>query len=161
MPSTAKIFVLCLIHEECQAWLDHRVFKHQIDEVWAPFPLGRESKKPCLWMDDFSVYILISCCDLIKGCGTEGDYILGDYTSRLQVMDMSVDQPFKDYIRQAYDYFMIGNTNNRKVQRKDIVEQIEIGWGKWNVEATPQMLSMIWIRLVASNIQNEMNHMNF
>jgi hypothetical protein len=44
-------------------------------------------------------------------------FILGGYTSKLQVMDVGVNKPFKGLVRQVYDYFMIGNIENRKVRR--------------------------------------------
>ena len=34
----------------------------------------------------------------LKNCGTEADYVLPGYTSRLQVLDVGVEKPFKDYM---------------------------------------------------------------
>jgi DDE superfamily endonuclease len=114
----------------CQdkAWVDHRVFKNWIDQVWAPFALEK-GDNTYLMMDEFSVHLMASCSNQIKGCGTTIDYILGGYTSKLQVMDVGVNKPFKGYVRQAYENFMIGNIENRKVRREGIVQWIEIGWG--------------------------------
>ena len=41
------------------------------------------------------VHLIASCCDLIKGYRTEVDYILGGYTSKLEVMDMGVNMSAK------------------------------------------------------------------
>ena len=94
----------------CQdkAWVDHRVFKSWINQVWAPFALEK-GDKTYLLMDEFSVHLIASCSNQIKGCETTIDYILGGYTSKLQVMDVGVNKPFKGYVRQAYENFMIGN----------------------------------------------------
>jgi hypothetical protein len=62
-----------------------------------------------------------SCSNQIKGSGTTIDYILGGYTSKLQVIDMSVNNSFKGYVRQVYENFMIWNIENRKVRREDKV----------------------------------------
>ena len=43
-------------------------------------------------------------------------------------MDVGVNKPFKGYVRQAYENFMIGNIENRKDRREDKVQWIEIGW---------------------------------
>ena len=46
-------------------------------------------------MDEFSVHLMASSSNQIKGCGTAIDYILGGYTSKLHVMDVVVNKPFK------------------------------------------------------------------
>ena len=111
----------------CQdkAWVDHRVFKNWIDQVWAPFALEK-GDRTYLLMDEFSVHSTASCSNQIKGCGTTIDYILGGYTSKLQVMDVGVNKPFKGYARQAYENFMIGNIENTKVRREDIVQGLSL-----------------------------------
>ena len=111
----------------CQdkAWVDHRVFKNWIDQVWAPFALEK-GDMTYLLMDKFSVHLMASCSNQIKGCGTTIDYILGGYTSKLQVMDVGVNKPFKGYARQAYENFMIGNIENTKVRREDIVQGLSL-----------------------------------
>ena len=85
----------------CQekAWVDQRVFKHWIAEVWKSF-IAERADKSYLLMDEFSVHLLTTCCNAIKECGSEVDCILGDYTSKLQVMDMGMNKPFKGYVRE-------------------------------------------------------------
>jgi DDE superfamily endonuclease len=63
----------------CQdkAWVDHRVFKNWIDQVWAPFALEK-GDRTYLLMDEFSIHVMASCSNQIKECGTTIDYILGD-----------------------------------------------------------------------------------
>ena len=86
----------------CQdkAWVDHRVFKYWIDQVWAPFALEK-GDNTYLLMDEFSAHLMASCSNQIKGCGTTIEYILGGYTSKLQMMDVGVNKPFKGYVRQV------------------------------------------------------------
>jgi hypothetical protein len=72
-------------------------------------------------MDEFSVHLMASCSNQIKGCGTTIDYILGGCTSKLRVMDVGVNKLIKGYVRQAYENFMIGNIENRNVRREGIV----------------------------------------
>jgi hypothetical protein len=33
-------------------------------------------------------------------------------------MDVGVNKPFRGYVREAYECFMIGNPENRKVRRR-------------------------------------------
>jgi DDE superfamily endonuclease len=118
---------------QAKAWVDQRVFKHCIAVVWRPFTVER-TDKIYLLMDEFSVHLMATCCDVIKECGSEVDYILGDYSSNVQVMDVGVNKPLKSYVREAYENFMIGNPENRKVRREDIVQWIQTGWEKVKVE---------------------------
>ena len=80
-------------------------------------------------MDKFSVHFKTTCCNAIKECGSEVDYILGGYTFKLQVMDVGVNKPFKGYVREAYENFMIGNPENRRGRREDIIQCIQTGGG--------------------------------
>ena len=75
-----------------------------------------------LLMDEFSVHLMASCRNQIKGCGTTIDYILGGYRSKLQVMDVGVNKPLMGYVRQAYENLMIGNIESRKVRRENILQ---------------------------------------
>ena len=51
-------------------------------------------------MDDFTVHKVGRCDDAIKNCGTDVDYVLTGYTSRLKVvLDVGVKKPFKNYMR--------------------------------------------------------------
>jgi DDE superfamily endonuclease len=95
--------------------------------VWKPFKVVR-ADKTYLLMDEFSVHWMTTCCNAIKECGSEVDYILGGCTSKLQVMDVRVNKPFKGHMREAYENFMIGNPENRKVRREDIVQWIQTWW---------------------------------
>ena len=133
----------------CQdkAWVDHRVFKNWIGQVWAPFALEK-GDRTYLLMDEFSVHLMASCSNQIKECVTTIDYILGGYTSKLQVMDVSVNKPFMGYVRQAYENFMIGDIENRKVRREDIVQWIEIGLEKLKVETITRTWTKVWIEVV-------------
>ena len=65
--------------------MDHRVFKNWIDQVWAPFALEK-GDRTYLLMDEFSAHFMPSCSNQINGCGTTIDYILGGYTSKIQLM---------------------------------------------------------------------------
>ena len=38
------------------------------------------------------------------------------------------EQAIQSYVREAYENFMIGNPENRKVRREDIVQWIQPGW---------------------------------
>jgi hypothetical protein len=95
---------------------------------------------------------MASCINQIKGCGTTIDYILGGYTSKLQVMDVGVNKPFKGYGRQTYENFMFGNIENIEVRREDIVQWIEIGRGKVKVLTTTRTWAKVGIEIAATAV---------
>ena len=98
-------------------------------------------------MDEISVHLMTTCCNAIKECGSAVDYILGGYTSKLQVMDVGVNKPFKGYVREAYENLMIGNSENRKVRREDIVQWIQTGWEKVKLETITRTRNKIGINV--------------
>jgi DDE superfamily endonuclease len=137
----------------CQgkAWVDHRDIKNWIDQVWTPFALEK-GDMTYLLMDEFSVHLIASCSNQIKGCETTIDYIIGGYTSKFQVIDVGFNKLFKGYIRQAYENFMIGNIENRKIRREDIVQRIEIGWEKMKMETISRTWTKVGIEIVTTAI---------
>jgi DDE superfamily endonuclease len=80
----------------CQekAWADQRFFRHCILEIWAPFALKKNNPTDLL-MDEYSVHLMLSCCNQIKACGVEINFVTAGYTSKLEVMDLGVNKPFK------------------------------------------------------------------
>ena len=67
-------------------------------------------------------------------------------------MDVGVNKPFKSYVRQAYENFMIGNIENRKVRREDIVKWIETGWEKVKVEKITRTWAKVVIEIVTTAV---------
>ena len=67
-------------------------------------------------------------------------------------MDVGVNKPFKSYVRQAYENFMIGNIENRKVMREDIVKWIETGWEKVKVEKITRTWAKVVIEIVTTAV---------
>jgi DDE superfamily endonuclease len=58
----------------CQekAWVDQRVSRHWIAQVWKPFAVER-ADKTYLLMDEFSVHLMTTYCNAIKECRSEVD----------------------------------------------------------------------------------------
>jgi transposase-like protein len=120
----------------CQenAWMDRTVFLHWVEQVWKPFVEGRDDEKTYLLMDDFSVHKMGECVNAVKMCGSDVDHITPGYTSGLQVLDVGINKPFKGYVRDKWEEFMVNNVENRKAQREDVAKWIEAAWEKVTVE---------------------------
>ena len=88
-------------------------------------------------MDDSTVHKVGRCVDAIKNCGTEIDFVLPGYTSRLQVLDVGVNKPFKDYMRGYWEDYMVANVDNPKVQRHHIAQWVEMAWARVSIKQSP------------------------
>jgi DDE superfamily endonuclease len=49
----------------------------------------------------------------VQLCNTEVNYIPEGYASRLQVMDVGVNKPFKGYIKNELDDWLVANQKNK------------------------------------------------
>ena len=95
----------------------------------------------------FFSFLMSSCCNQIKDCGIDIDYDIGGYTEKLQVMDVGVNKPFRGYIQQEYQKFMVGNVENTKVCREDVVQWIQNGWEMVKVETITMIWAKHWIEI--------------
>ncbi len=71
------------------------------------------------------------------------DFVLGGYTSKLQVLDVGVNKPFKDYIKQCYEELMVQNFEVRNVSRLDVAKWIQEAWGRVTIETIRNTWSSI------------------
>jgi hypothetical protein len=113
---------------QAKAWVDNNVFRDWEQRVWVPFCLygenggndeGQGVTGSYLIMDEFTVHLRSIGTETIRSVGSEIDYIPGGYTSKLQVLDVGVNKPFKGYVRRKYENFMVANVANR--DRKSVV----------------------------------------
>lgn len=121
-----------------KAWVEKTVFSYWVDKIWKPFCENKDHTY--LLMDEFAVHLMAHCVNRIQDCGTEVDFILGGYTSKLQVLDVGVNKPFKYYVKEAYEKFMINNTARNKVSRLDVATWVVEAWHK----VTPETITNTW-----------------
>jgi hypothetical protein len=79
-------------------------------------------------MDEFSVHLMRSVCNSINKCGTGVEFIPGDYTGCLQILDKGVNKPFKGYLRDEFERWMMANGSRRKPMRVEVSQWISIVW---------------------------------
>ena len=69
--------------------------------------------------------------DAFLQCNTEVDYIPKGYTSKLQPLDVGVNGPFKRYIRNAVELFLMENTGEKvKIHRRNVAQWIADSYDK-------------------------------
>ena len=70
----------------------------------------------------------------VQNFGTEVDFIPGGHAGRLQVLDVGINKPFKDYILQAALQWQISNPDNAKPLRADVARWIRTAWDRITVK---------------------------
>ena len=63
-----------------------------------------------------------------------------------------MNKPFKGYVRKEYEKFMVGNVDNRKVCREDVVQWIETGWEMVKVETITRTWAKIGIEILTADV---------
>ena len=81
-------------------------------------------------MDEFKVHMMGVCVRELGNLGTAIDYVPGGYTSKLQMLDVGVMKPFKDFMTQEYEKFMVGNTDGHNVKRLDVENWVDRSWSR-------------------------------
>ena len=122
----------CVYTVQEKAWMDKRVFIEWVEKVWKPYCDNKANTY--LLMDEFSVHLMTDCVRPIQDCGTEVDYIIGGYMSKLQVMDVGINKPFKDYIKDCFKQFMVGNENGTKVGRDEVAKWVDEAWRRVSLQ---------------------------
>jgi DDE superfamily endonuclease len=64
----------------------------------------------------------------VASCGAIVVFIPGGYTWRLQVMDVGINKPFKDRIRDGYDQFMCEHNYGSKAKREDVSQWVKLAF---------------------------------
>jgi hypothetical protein len=81
-------------------------------------------------MDEFWFHLMSSFCNNINKCGTEVELIPVGYMGCLQILDKGVNKPFKGYLRDEFEMWMMANYSRRKTMRTEVAQWISIAWSK-------------------------------
>lgn len=114
-----------------RGFMDAAIMHQWIEKVWSPFCADKSSTY--LLMDEYPPHMCSSVVRGIQDCGSEVDFVPGGYTSKLQVLDVGVNGPFKVYVRSCYEEFMLRN-DGKKPRRIDVARWISEAWKKVSVE---------------------------
>jgi hypothetical protein len=87
-------------------------------------------------MDEFSVRLMRSVCNIINKCDTEVEFNTGGYKECLQILDKRVNKPFKGYLQEEFERWMMSNGSHRKPMRAEVAQWIAIAWSKVTRETT-------------------------
>lgn len=123
---------------QTKAWIDQRGFNKWIQDVWVPFTATRP--RTYLLMDHFAVHKTAESTAAIQLRGTRIDLILEGCTSKLQVLDVGINKPFKDRMRDQCEDFTRTADPGVKPTRRDIATWALNAWEG----ITPAMINNTW-----------------
>ena len=66
-------------------------------KIWKPFCRNKNSSH--FLPDWFSVLLMTDCVNSFQDYGTEVDFVITGYTSKLQVLEVSINKRFIDKIK--------------------------------------------------------------
>jgi len=132
---------------QCQekAWMDENTMLQWVDTVWKPFT-EQVNKAPTLLLLDWApAHVVASVKTAISNCNTELEFIPKGYTSKCQVMDVGINKPFSDYIRNNVADWQVSHEFTDKPMRQDVAHWIR----------------MAWLEITDSTIKNTWKHIGF
>lgn len=134
---------------QAKAWMDEVTMLDWVKTVWKPFTQRINGAPSMLLLDWAPAHMMSSVKMAIADCKTELEYVPKGYTSKLQVLDVGVNKPFSDYIRQQVDGWQVKHAFDAKPRRQDVSHWIKMAW----LEVTEATITNTWRRigLVGSN----------
>jgi hypothetical protein len=117
------------------AWMDEETMLEWIEVVWKPFT----DMRPGLFLlilDEARAHLTEKVSKRLSELRTIYEIIPGGYTSKLQVLDVGINRPFKHYYKEASESFVRhwvnGHVPGEKPHplRQDVAKWILHAWGK-------------------------------
>ena len=110
-----------------KAWMDEALMLEWVALVWKPYT--KTIKGPTmLIIDEAPSHMTANVRLAIAECGSFLEYVPGGFTSKLQVMDVGLNKPFKDRIRECVNVFMVMNACGTKPSRQVVAKWVRDAW---------------------------------
>jgi len=115
---------------QCQdkAWMDENTMLEWVETVWKPFTEQVKKAPTLLLLDWAPAHVVSSVKAAIASCNTELEFIPKGYTSKCQVLDVGINKPFSDYIRNNVAEWQVSHDFNDKPLRQDVAHWIRMSW---------------------------------
>ena len=98
-----------------KAWMDENLMLDWIDLVWEP---ATERKRALLVLDSFSAHITNDVKKRLKEINTIPIVIPGGSTSKIQPLDVSLNKPFKAFVRKHWSEYIMTQSENVTSNKK-------------------------------------------
>lgn len=112
---------------QVNAFCDSAVMHYWIEQCLIPF--NPEGKTAMLMMDNFAAHNVASVREKIADEGWVQLCLPPNMTSRVQILDVGINKPFKDRMKAYFNQFMVENVaTNQKVTRELMGKWIADSW---------------------------------
>jgi hypothetical protein len=105
-------------------WMTSDLMVDWVEKVYRPW-CRTKTGPTILILDEFTGHQTKEVRDAVVDCGGFVEYIPGGYTWKLQVMDVGLNKPFKDRIRDEYDRWFFANECQGKPHRDNIARWVK------------------------------------
>ena len=110
-----------------KAWMSQDMMGFWIEKIWKEYSRFEESY---LLLDEYEVHKMGWVLRTFADLNTEVDFVLAGRTSELQVLDVGINKPFKDYVKRKYDDFIINKQPRERVTRLRMTQWIAEAWNE-------------------------------
>jgi DDE superfamily endonuclease len=130
---------LCTVQKN--AYMDTETMMLWLERIYRPWAVTINGPHIMI-LDTFAAHKTKVVVDYITDYQGHLILIPGGYTSKLQVLDVGINKPFKDYLRDKYDnWFMNANIRTAKPKRTDIAKWVV---DTWYDDITKKMIYNAW-----------------
>jgi hypothetical protein len=110
-----------------KAWMESSLVVDWLKQVYQPW--AEEQTGPTiLILDEFAGHMTSEVRDCVSSIGAHLIFIPGGYTWKLQPMDIGLNKPFKDKVRDLYDDWAYENNHDAKPTREAVSSWNKRGW---------------------------------
>ena len=96
-----------VVHHHPKGWMDVDCIKLWIQKVWRFRPGGMVAKRSLLVWDSFRAHLVDPVKQVLHRNNTEFKVIPGGLTSVVQQLDVCLNKPFKDQLREKWTTWMV------------------------------------------------------
>ena len=124
LPKNAKFPPGVVVRAQPKGWMDEDGVMFWLENIWGRRPGALLKKRSMLVWDMFSAHLKETVRDAVKENRTDMCVIPGGLTSQLQPLDVCLNKPFKDRVRQMWQDWVcsdaVTTTKSGLPQKPDI-----------------------------------------
>ncbi len=124
-----------------KAWMTGELMLDWLKTVWDKRPGVLRRPRSMLVLDSFKGHLVDSVEESLKGKKSDMVVIPGGMTSQLQPLDVSVNKPFKDYVKDEYETWLLSSnlplTDTGKIKKppaSQVAQWVSNAWAKIDAE---------------------------
>lgn len=112
---------------QSKAWMTSNIMVDWVERVYKPWAVTKEGPT-VLIMDEFRGHKTEEVKNALDVINAHIIFIPGGFTSKLQVMDVGLNKPFKDSTNDGYDRWYHDVAIHEKPTRQDVSQWIKTAW---------------------------------